>query len=204
MKCRTALAAAAAFLSLTGAALAADVYTIDTAHSSVGFAISHLGINVVRGTFADVSGAIVYDELDITRSKVTATIAAAGITTNNARRDTHLRSQAFFDVERFPDITFESLRVEPQRHQLVCIGTLTMRGVSKEIVIPFKITGKAQDTRGQARLGIAAELTLDRQEYGISWNKAVEGGMMIGNRVRVTLDIEAVRQPPTPPLAGGS
>jgi len=178
-----------------GVAFGADTYTIDAVHSSIAFSIQHLVINHVHGNFTEVSGNILYDEADITKSSVGVTLQASSINTNNANRDKDLRSANFFDVEKYPTITFKSTRIEKQEGGWVCVGTLTMHGVSKEIAVPFTITGKIKDPWGKTRIGIEGELTLNRQDFGISWNKMMEGGgLVIANKVKVTLNVEAVQQ----------
>ncbi len=184
-----------ASLLLTSPVFAADQYTIDPQHTDVGFAVQHLVISNVRGNFTDVSGKILYDEADITKSSVNVTIKTASIDTHNADRDKHLRSPDFFDVTKYPEITFQSRGIEKHGDGYLCIGTLTMHGVSKKIGIPFQITGKIKDPRGNTRIGVEAALTLNRQDFGISWNKAMDnGGLMVGNKVKINLSVEAIQQ----------
>ena len=175
--------------------VSAAQYAIDPAHTSVGFSIPHLVISRVNGSFPDVKGEIVYDESDVAKSSVNVTINAASIDTNNADRDKHLRSGDFFETDKYSEITFKSARIEPQGDGYVAVGTLTMHGVSKEVSIPFKITGTVKDPWGKTRLGAEASVTLNRQDYGIAWNKAMEGGgLVVGNEVKITLSVEAVKQ----------
>jgi polyisoprenoid-binding protein YceI len=190
--------AAIAFVSLMVAPVvrSADTYVIDVAHSWIGFSVRHMMVTNVRGRFTDFSGTIAYDEQDITKSSVSVTIKAASINTENADRDRHLRSADFFDVEKYPEITFVSKRIEKRGADYVCLGTLTIRGVSKEVAIPFTITGKVKDQRGNTRIGVEASLTINRLEYGISWNRLLDaGGMVVGNDVKIELSIEAVNRP---------
>ena len=176
-------------------AIAADQYAIDPAHSTAAFAVKHLAINTVHGRFAEVSGAILYDEQDVTKSSVTVTIKAASINTDNAKRDEHLRSADFFDAAQFPDITFRSTRIQSTADGYLCVGTLTMHGVSKEVTIPFTILGKIEDPWGKTRLGVEASLGLNRLEYGIVWNKTLgNGSLVVGTDVKITLNVEAVQQ----------
>ena len=173
----------------------AQQYAIDPAHTSVGFSIPHLVISRVNGSFPDVKGEILYDESDITKSSVNVTIQAASITTNNAARDKHLRSADFLETDKYPEMTFKSLRIEPKGDGYVCVGTLTLHGVSREVEIPFKVLGTIKDPQGKTRMAIDASLKLNRQDYGVSWNKALEtGGMLVGNDVDVHLSIEAIQQ----------
>lgn len=173
----------------------ADTYQIDTAHSWIGFSVRHMMVTNVRGRFTDFSGTIVYDEQDITKSSVSVTIKTASINTENADRDRHLRSADFFDVEKYPEITFVSQRIEKRGDGYLCIGTLSIRGVSREVAIPFTVTGKVKDQRGNTRIGVEASLTINRQDYGVTWNRALDaGGVVVGNDVKIELNIEAINR----------
>ena len=175
-------------------ALSAERYEIDPAHTSIGFAVRHLVINKVRGSFKTFSGEIFYDEKDITKSSVSVTIQAASISTDHQKRDKHLRSPEFFDVERFPLITFRSTRVERRADGYVAVGTLTMHGISREIALPFTLLGRVKDPWGNTRIGVEASLTLNRQDYGVSWSKTMDnGGLVVGNEVRIEINLEAIR-----------
>ena len=181
-------------------AIAADRYTVDPVHTSISFTVPHLVINRVHGQFGEFSGTILYDEQDPSKSSVEVIIQAASITTANADRDKHLRSPDFFDVATYPTITFHSTQVEPRGEGYVCRGTLTMRGVSKEIEIPFAILGKIQDPWGKTRIGIEGGLTINRRDYGISWSKVMDGGgLVVGDDVKILLNVEAIQQPATTP-----
>ncbi len=191
-----ALFIASASLVWASPVFAADRYELDPAHSTIGFSIKHLLISRVQGRFTDVAGVILYDESDITKSSVDVAIKTGSINTQVEKRDAHLKSPDFFDAEKFPMITFKSSRVEKTGDGYLCVGTLTMHGVSKELSIPFEITGKVKDPQGNTRIGVDAELSLNRQDYGISWNKAMEGGgLLVGNDVKITLSVEAVKKP---------
>ena len=182
------------FLSATGA-FGADSYSIDAAHSSIVFSIRHMAISNVRGRFTDFSGTLVYDEQDINKSSVEITIKAASINTDVKQRDDHLRSADFFDVAKYADITFKSARIEKKGETYAAIGMLTMHGVSKEVAIAFKIGGKTKDMGGTIHLGAEGMLTINRQDYGISWNKTLDnGGLLVGNDVQIELNIEAVKK----------
>jgi polyisoprenoid-binding protein YceI len=184
-------------------ALAADQYKIDPNHSSASFSVRHMLISNVPGRFKDVSGTIVYDEADVTKSSVEAVIKTATITTDNDGRDKHLRSADFFDVEKYPEITFKSKRVEKRGNQLVAIGTLTMKSVSKDIELPFEI-GKLTTPRG-TKIGVTAETKLNRQEYGVSWSQKLDnGGLAVGDEVKIELSLEANPAAPANPAAGAA
>lgn len=173
------------------------VYTIDPAHSSIGFSIRHLMLSVVTGRFDDFSGSIRIDGDDVTKSSVEFTAKVASIDTDVPKRDEHLRSADFFEVEKYPEMTFRSTRVERAGDGYVAHGKLTLKGVTKEIAIPFTLFGAIQDPWGGTRIGVDASTTLDRQDYGITWNAQLEGGgVSVGNEVDVHLAVEAVKQEP--------
>jgi len=183
------------FLSLcfAGVALGADTYTVDRSHTTVGFTVRHLVINKVRGKFNDFSGTIIYDENDITKSSMQGTIQAASIDTDHAKRDNHLRSPDFFDVVNHPEINFKSKSVMKENDGLVLVGDLTIRDTTKEVQLPFKVTGKIQDPQGNTVIGFEATLSLDRQEFGIAYSRVVDnGGLIVGNEVNIELVGEAI------------
>lgn len=190
----TFMCALFASLCLITQAFAADTYKPDVSHSLVGFTARHFVITKVRGKFNDYRATIVYDEKDISRSSLTGTIKVASIDTDNEKRDTHLRSADFFDAEKFPDITFESKRVEKQDQQYVMIGDLTIRGVTKEIAVPFTVTEKITDTQGKTRIGFEAKLQLNRQDYGVSWSKKMDnGGLVVSDTIDIEIIVEAIK-----------
>lgn len=169
---------------------AATKYDIDSAHSNVGFSIPILGgLSKVRGKFSDFAVTIVYDDADVTKSTVNAVIKAASIDTGIERRDTHLRTPDFFDVEKFPEITFQSKRVEKQGKQLVAHGTFTMHGVSKEIALPFTINGVNKDPKtGKTTLGVTATVRLNRRDYGIAFSRP-DNPNFLGDEVEIELNL---------------
>lgn len=179
---------------VVGTSLAADEYNIDKTHSSIGFSVTHLVISKVKGTFGDFAGAITYDENDIGKSSVEVHIKTTSIDTKDEKRDAHLRSADFFDVETFPEIIFKSKSVAKADDGYIVVGDLTMRGVTKEVTIPFTISGMITDQSGNKRLGASAELTLDRQDYGVSWSKKLDGGgLVVGDDVKIEIEIEAIK-----------
>ena len=176
-----------------GSALAADQYKIDPVHSNVGFAVKHMVVNTVHGRFNDWSGNIVYDDKDLAKSSVNVTIKTASINTENSQRDTHLKSPDFLDVEKFPEITFQSKSVEKQTDGFVAHGILTIRGVSRNVDLPFKINGpiKAGDSN---LLGAEASLTINRQDYGVAWSKSLAPGeLVVANDVKIDINVEAMQ-----------
>jgi polyisoprenoid-binding protein YceI len=173
---------------------AADTYKLDLAHSSVAFTVRHMVIANVRGNFKEFEGTVVYDPADVTKSSVEVTIKTASIDTDNTQRDSHLRSADFFDAEKFPTITFKSKSVEKKGDGYVLNGTLTLRGVSKDVAIPFEVLGVVKDPYGNTRLGAHGELTINRMDYGVSWSKSLDaGGLVVSEEVKILLDIEAVK-----------
>lgn len=183
-----------ASLLLTPQAFAADTYKPDVAHTLVGFSARHFVITKVRGKFNDFSATITYDENDITKSSMTGTIKVASIDTDNEKRDDHLRSADFFDVEKFPEITFKSKRVEKKEKNYVLIGDLTMRGVTKEAAVPFTVTDKITDPQGKTRIGFEANLRLNRQDFGIAWSKTMDnGGLVVSDTIDIEIIVEAIK-----------
>lgn len=187
-----------ATVSAATAALAADTYVIDSSHSSVGFAVKHMMVANVRGSFTDVKGTVTADATDLGKSGVQVEIAAASISTGNNDRDNHLRSADFFDVAKYPTITFASTKVERKGDGYLATGLLTMKGVSKEIALPFTVTGPVVDPWGNTRYGLEFErVKLNRQDFGLTWSKAIEtGGLVVGNEVTVDLAVELIKQKP--------
>jgi polyisoprenoid-binding protein YceI len=192
-----------AFVSIPGGS-----YAIDPAHSSIGFTVRHLMLNNVRGRFTDFAGTIIHDDKDITKSSVEFTAKVASINTDVARRDEHLRAPDFFDAVKYPELTFKSKRIERRnKNSYVAIGDFTLRGVTKEIAIPFTLNGALKEARGGGyRIGVEAATVINRQDYGVSWSRALDGGgLAVANEVNVELMLEAVmRAPEKPGTAPGS
>lgn len=184
----------AALLAFALAALPADAavikFTADAAHSNVGFSIPILGgLSQVRGKFTDFTVEIAYDDADVTKSSVSAVIKAASIDTGIERRDQHLRNADFFDVEKFPEITFKSSRVEKRGDRLVAHGTFTMHGVSKEIALPFTINGVRKNPKdGKTTIGVTARASLNRRDFGVSFNRP-DNPDFLGEVVEVELNV---------------
>jgi len=174
----------------------APAYTIDKAHSEVTFQVRHL-LTKVRGRFSDFSGTVHVDEEEPGNASVSLTIDAASVDTNNADRDQHLRSDDFFAVATYPTITFESLRIvrtSTERYDVT--GTLTIRGIAREVTLPVTYLGIAKDPWGNARAGFETDLTINRKDFGLLWNAALEtGGFLVGDEVRISLSIQAIAEP---------
>ena len=172
-----------------------QVYAIDKTHSEAVFQVRHL-VTKVRGRFTDFEGAVRVDRERPERSSVQFSIDAASVDTDVADRDTHLRSPDFFDVAKHPRITFVSTRIEPRggdRYDVT--GTLTLRGVAREVTLPVTFLGSARDPWGSERVGFELEMKLDRKDYGMVFNAALDnGGLLLGDEVRIVINIEAIRQ----------
>jgi polyisoprenoid-binding protein YceI len=186
-----------ALLSGPATAMAAD-YEIDAVHSSVQFGIKHMMVSTVRGEFRAVSGRASLDDRDLKAARVEANIEAASIDTRNASRDAHLRSPDFFDVEKYPRITFTSREVKKVgAGKYKVAGTLDLHGVQKTVVLD--VESSAQEVKnpedGSLRRGAVAKTTLNRKDFGLHWNQALEaGGVLVGETVQVTLDLQLVRK----------
>lgn len=177
------------------AAEGVEKLVLDPVHSSIVFSVRHMVISNVRGRFTRFSGTISYNRLDTVHSSVGVTIDAASVNTENAHRDHDLRSVNFFDVRSFPQIIFRSKRVEQMCNGYVCVGDLTLHGVTEEIAVPFEITGRQTDPQGKERIGFEGELKLDRRKFGLAYNARLEnGGLVVGNEIKIEFSLEAVRE----------
>jgi polyisoprenoid-binding protein YceI len=172
----------------------AAVYNIDPSHSTVGFSIRHM-VSTVRGMFQKYSGTVDFDEKNWTSLKINATIEAASINTNEPKRDEHLRSADFFDVQKYPNLTFKSTTVKDLgAGKLDVTGDLTMHGVTKPVTLAVTYNGAGKDPWGGNRAGFSATGKLSRKDFGIVWNKALDnGGVLVGDDVNIQIDIEAVQ-----------
>lgn len=173
------------------------LYEIDPVHSSMEFGVRHMMFTTVKGRFGKVAGQIEFDEAEPTRSSVVATAEVASVSTGEAQRDEHLRSPDFFDAQRFPVITFKSRRIERAQGEgeYKIIGDLTIRDVTLEAVFDAAYLGQAQAPWGDVRAGFSAEALVNRKDFGLQWNVPLEsGGFLVGDTVKITLDVEAVRK----------
>ncbi|MEX0880419.1 MAG: YceI family protein [Thermoanaerobaculia bacterium] len=179
----------------TAPLFAAETYTVDKNHSDVSFQIRHFA-SKVRGSFADAEGTIQADPAKPEVSSVVFTIKTASIDTNNPDRDKHLRSADFFDAEKFPEITFKSAKITPAgKDKYNVTGTLTMHGVSKEVTLPVTFLGFAKDPEGNQRASFETTIKLNRKDFGINWNKALDaGGFMLSDDVDATINLETVQK----------
>ena len=189
----TALAAA---LSLPGAA-ATSTWQIDPNHSSAQFAVRHLAISTVRGAFTKVSGIVQFDDRDISKSSVEVTIDAASVDTRVPDRDKDLRSDRFFDAEKYPTLTFKSTKVEQvETGKLKVTGDLTIHGVTKQVVLDVEgPTAAVKDPWGNQRAAANASTKINRQDFGVKWNAKMDnGGWVVGDDVAITIDVEMVQK----------
>jgi len=170
-------------------------YAVDKVHSEATFQVRHL-VTRVRGRFPELEGTIQYNAENPEASSVSFTIDAGSIDTNTADRDAHLRSEDFFHVDKHPKITFVSSKITSKGDgEFDVLGTLTIRGVAKEVTLPVTFLGGAKDPWGQAKIGFEAEYTLNRKDFGLTWNAALEtGGFLVGDEVKIALAIQAVAQ----------
>ncbi len=187
--------AIAALALVPALAAAGETFQIDASHSSVGFGVKHMVVSTVRGAFAEYEGTADVDMDDFANSSVEVTIKAASIDTRQGDRDEHLRSADFFDVENHPEITFRTTAIEREGDDLVAVGDLTMRGITKSVRMPIEVNGPVQDPWGNTRLGVSGRLSIDRTEFGLTYNRALEaGGLVVGKEVDIEIDVELVKQ----------
>jgi polyisoprenoid-binding protein YceI len=172
-------------------------WEIDSSHASASFAVRHLAVSNVRGSFSKVSGMVIWNEQDITQSRVEATIDASTVDTRDVQRDEHLRSGDFLDTAKFPTMTFRSTKVErAAAGRLRVTGELMIRGVTRNVVL--EVEGPAppvKDPWGNIKSGFTATTTINRKDFGLTWNRALEtGGLLVGEEVKITIEAELVRK----------
>ena len=174
---------------LTSGFLFASEYVLDTAHSNVGFSIKHLMISNVKGNFKSFDAELEFDEKTKTITKLIATVDTASVDTGIEKRDSHLRSPDFFNVEKFPAIEFSMTSIDKE----YLTGNLTMYGVTKKVKLKSTVHGVIKDMQGNLRVGFTLEGDIKREDFGLTWNKMLEsGGFVVGNDVKITIDIEAI------------
>ncbi len=197
MKIQT-VAALGAALMLFPARAHSEVWTIDTPHSSAQFSVRHMMISNVKGAFTKVAGTVDLDEKDITRSKVDATIDAATVDTREPKRDAHLKSPAFFDVDKYPTITFKSTSISRGSDgRLKVTGDLTMHGVTKQVVLDVDpLSPPIKDPSGTLHMGTSAATHVNRKDFGMNYNAVLDnGGMMVGDDIAISIDVEIFKKP---------
>ncbi len=179
------------------AALAADTWTIDKTHSEVSFQVRHIVTNV-RGQFNDYEATIVTDAAKPESSSVTFKIKAASVDTQNEKRDAHLRTPDFFAVEQYPEITFKSTAIKPTGQDTFEVtGDFTLRGVTKQITLPVKFLGSVKDPWGNEKAGFEVATVINRKDYGVNWNKALDqGGFLLADEVKISINLEVGKVAP--------
>ncbi len=189
-------AALTAVLTLPASA-ATTTWEIDPAHTAAGFSVKHLMISTVRGQFKGITGTINWDDQDISKSTVDVTIDAKTVDTSEPQRDKDLRSDRFFDTEKFPTITFKSTKVEQvSAGRLKVAGNLTIHGITKPVVLDVEgPSAQIKDPWGMTRVAINATTKVNRQDYGVKWNANIDGGgVVVGDDVNITIDLEMVKK----------
>jgi polyisoprenoid-binding protein YceI len=195
---RAFFAAAALFLA-AASSVQAQAWTIDSSHSAAHFAVRHMMVSTVRGDMGKITGTVTFDASKPASGSIEATVDVTGIDTREAGRDKHLKSADFFDVEKFPAITFKSKRIDAvAAGGFKITGDLTMKGVTKEVVLDAEPLRPAiKDQRGAMRTGTTATTKLNRQDFGVTWSRALDGGgVVVSDEVSVTIDIELIAAAP--------
>lgn len=174
--------------------LTAGTWNLDASHSEVGFSVRHAGISKVRGSFTEFDATLTTGE-SLADSSVEATIQIASVSTKDANRDGHLKSADFFDAEQFPTMTFKSTDVKVKGETFEVTGVLTIKDVTQSVTLPMEFTGAATDPFGQDRIGFEGEVTVNRKDFGLTWNAALEtGGVLVSEKIKLNLDVSAVKQ----------
>ena len=183
-------------LALAGLPALAATYDIDPAHSTIGFKIRHMMVSKVAGTFGKYTGTFDYDPKDPKAWAAKAAIETASVDTRNEKRDGHLKSPDFFDVEKFPSMEFVSTGIKGWKGgKGKLMGKLTLHGVTKDVALDLELVGAAKDPGGNERAGFTATTTINRKDYGVSWNKAMEaGGVMLSEEVWISIEVEGVKK----------
>ncbi len=183
-------------MTITAEKVSTTTWKIDPAHSSIDFSAKHMMISTVRGHMGAVTGEIIVDERNPANSSVDVTVDIAGLTTNESNRDTHLRSADFFDADNHPEATFKSTRIEPlSEDKFRVTGDLTIRGTTKSITLDIEREGEGVDPWGNVKAAFAATTTLNRKDFGLNWNVALEaGGVLVSENIKLEITIEAIKQ----------
>jgi polyisoprenoid-binding protein YceI len=173
----------------------AGTWTIDPSHTRIGFVARHAMVTKVRGAFNEFEGQAVVDSDDVAKSSANVTIKAASIDTRNGQRDEHLRSNDFLAMEEYPEITFVSTQVTPTGpNSLDLTGDLTIKGATQSVTVPFELEGVATDPFGNLRAGFEGSVAVNRKDYGITWNAALEaGGVLVGDKIILEFEVSAIK-----------
>ncbi|MDQ0663172.1 polyisoprenoid-binding protein YceI [Arthrobacter ulcerisalmonis] len=174
--------------------LTPGTWTLDMAHSEIGFSVRHAGISKVRGRFTEAQAEARVGR-SLTDSSVHATVSTASFNSGDANRDGHVKGPDFFDVEKYPEMTFRGTRIEGDGEEYTLTGDLTIKGVTRPIELEVEFTGVAVDPFGATRAGFSAEAEISRKEFGLTWNAALEaGGVLVSDKVKITLEAALVKQ----------
>ncbi len=170
-------------------------WTVDPAHTQVSFSVKHMGIMSVRGHFSGIQATVDLNEDNFTASSVNATVDPATITTGDEKRDAHLKSADFFEVEKFPSFAFKSTKIEKAPHDKYNMtGDLTIHGTTRPVTFEVVYSGQGKDPWGNTHAGFSAEGTINRKDFGLTWNAALEtGGVLVGEDVKISLEVEAIK-----------
>jgi polyisoprenoid-binding protein YceI len=169
-------------------------WKLDPSHTAIEFSAKHLMISTVKGRITDIEGTIYTDEKNPRNSSVEATLKAASLDTRTDQRDQHLRSADFLDVEKYPEIKFRSTRIEGDKDSFKLTGDLTIRDVTRPITLDVEFEGAGKDPWGGERVGFSAKGKIDRRDFGLTWNQALEtGGVVVGNDIKISLEVEAIK-----------
>jgi len=173
----------------------AEQYSIDAAHTTVGFKVRHMAISTVAGQFGEFAGTFSYDPANVAASKVEAVVQVPSISTQNKKRDDHLRGADFFEVEKFPAIKFVSTKItDPTPQSFKVHGDLTMRGVTKPVVLDVSLGGAAKDPWGNEKIAFSATTKINRRDFGLTWSKALEtGALVVGDEVAINLEVQGAK-----------
>jgi polyisoprenoid-binding protein YceI len=190
----TAVVLVSVWVSAASARAEMARYDVDPEHSNIGFSVDHMVVSKTRGQFMEYTGFIEMDPDAKTVKTIEATIKTPSITTNHPKRDTHLKSPEFFDVEKYPTMTYKMKSYHKNGDGYTAIGDLTLRGVTKEITLVGNFNGVNKDPWGNTRAGFTAEGKVNRKDFGVNWNKALDnGGVIVGNDVLIKLDVECIK-----------
>jgi polyisoprenoid-binding protein YceI len=194
LKCAAPLALA---LGIALPAGAQHLYNIDSAHSSAQFSVVHLAISKVNGEFRKVSGTVYFDANDPSKDKIDAVVDTTTVSTREDKRDEHLKSDAFFDVAKYPTMTFKSTSASKEGGKLLVNGDLTLHGVTKPVTLEVEgPSAEIKDPFGNLKVGASASTKINRKDFGLTWNKALDGGgVMVGDEVTINIDVELARKP---------
>ncbi len=178
----------------TTTAAVTGTYVIDPAHSSIGFVARHAMITKVRGFFEDFEGTFTIAD-DVAASSASFVAQVASVNTKQADRDAHIKSADFFDAEQFPTITFTATKSEAKGDHYLVTGDLTLHGVTKSVTVDFEYTGTSQDPFGNTRVGFEGEAEVNRKDFGLTWNAALEtGGVLVSEKIKIVLEVSAIKQ----------